>query len=238
MLRLPISYYLVLLWPDKIELVKASWPLKRNLAIEDCINLPPNISMESSIEQLVKLISKLNKWQVVTIVLFGQKTRYRLLEHDLNLSPAEFSAFAEHQFKQILGNKNVYWKYFTEKIRPARKNLILAIDSLWLDHIQKATRLSGLLFVSIQPAASWLLNNYKRQLNGSDWKVIDAEKDIFLFKLAQGELEHLKHTPLTTHSLSLENLLEREMIAMGDSIQTASCDTYSLYDLFGIPKRE
>jgi hypothetical protein len=223
----PTKYNVLLVWPHKVQLVQKSWLLNTALDIKETYLVDEKEGSKHTLDALKNIIERLDKWRPVTVVLFGNKVRYRLLEHHAQLSPGEFLALAEHQFKQIFGNKAFEWQYFSQVIRHRRKNLTAALDSHWLDSIQLLLIESNIKFYKIQSAATWLFNDCRKSFGENKWIILRADSEVFIFKLNEHEIDHFKHDTLK-HALTIENVLRREVLAVGEEPEKVN---HKLYDL-------
>jgi hypothetical protein len=230
----PTKYNVLLIWPHKVQLAQRSWLLNAALDIKETYLFDEKEGPKHTLEALKNIIERLDKWRPVTVVLFGNKVRYRLLEHQVQLSPGEFLALAEHQFKQILGHKAFEWQYFNQAIRHRRKNLTAALHLHWLDSIQLLLTESNIKFYRIQSAATWLFNYFRKRVGENEWVVLQADAELFIFQLREHEINHFKHDTLK-YSLTIESVIRREALGIGEEPEK---EDYKIHDLNDIIKNQ
>ena len=189
------------------------------------------MSQEVFIQKLAEQLKK-QEWRCSTkIILAGDYVKFRLVKQDGRLDQAESIALLRHQFAQVYDKQIQGWSIFLARPSFDKNNIACAVNQQLLTQLQSVFQSAKVRLVSAEPSLVTWLNKIRKRVPQNGWLVIADVETVYALKLLAGEVVHLREMPIAlnlaiAHSDLIEKMLAREMMALGDDINTAKVCCY------------
>lgn len=216
---------------SSLTFVKRRGWFKPRKILQQSIPLDLNASQEELIREIKNQLEK-PEWRCRTnIILTGDFVKFRLAKKDNRLDDAESVALLKHQFFQAYEKKVLGWSIFLSKSNFEKNTIACMVDQSLLTQLQLAYRSAGVKIASAEPSLVTWLNKVRSQLPQDGWVAIVDVGIVYALKVLDGEISHLRELSLApnldkANKDMVEKMLAREMMALGDDINTVKVSYY------------
>jgi hypothetical protein len=220
----------LLIRPSSLTFVKQRGWLKPKQLLQEVISVDPNLSQEVLIQKLADQLKK-PEWRCSTnIILAGEYAKFRLVKQDSRLDQAESMALLRHQFAQIYDKQIQGWSIFLARPSFDKNNIACVVNQQLLIELQSVFQSAKVKLASAEVSLVIWLNKIRKLIPQDGWLAIVDVETVYALKLLAGEIVHLRELPMpnlaTDNIDALEKMLTREMMTLGDDINTAKVSYY------------